>query len=169
MELNSSCPISFPSTSSTHDSLASNSNMLSDYVPTVVTNHSADPPPIRRSTRVHKTAVYLQDYDGTAATALPSPVTGFHASGSPYDISACLTYSHLDPKYMSYVMTISEGHSTPQFFSQAVQDPLWREAMDKEIQALEATKTWVLTPLPPRKRPIGCKWVYRVKLTLMAV
>ena len=164
MELNSSCPISFPSTSSTHDSLASNSTTLSDYVPTVVTNPFADPPPIRRSTRVHKIAMYLQDYAGTVATTLPSPVTGFHASGSPYDISACLKYSHLDPKYMSYVMTVSEGHSTPQFFSQVVQDPLWREAMDKEIQSLEATKTWVLTPLPPRKRPIGCKWVYRVKL-----
>ena len=36
--------------------------------------------------------------------------------------------------------------------------------MDKEIQALEQTHTWVLTPLPPGKRPIGCKWVYRVKL-----
>lgn len=38
--------------------------------------------------------------------------------------------------------------------------------MDKETEALEATKTWVLTPLPPSKRPIGCKWVYRVKLNL---
>ena len=38
--------------------------------------------------------------------------------------------------------------------------------MDKEIEALEATKTWVLTPLPPGKRPIRCKWVYRVKLNL---
>ena len=36
--------------------------------------------------------------------------------------------------------------------------------MDKEIQTLEQTHTWVLTPLPPGKRPIGCKWVYRVKL-----
>ena len=36
--------------------------------------------------------------------------------------------------------------------------------MDKEIQALEQTHTWVLTPLPPGTRPIGCKWVYRVKL-----
>ena len=36
--------------------------------------------------------------------------------------------------------------------------------MDKEIQALEQIHTWVLTPLPPGKRPIGCKWVYRVKL-----
>ena len=36
--------------------------------------------------------------------------------------------------------------------------------MDKEIQALEQTHTWVLTPLPPGIRPIGCKWVYKVKL-----
>ena len=36
--------------------------------------------------------------------------------------------------------------------------------MDKEIQALKQTHTWVLTPLPPSKRPIGCKWIYRVKL-----
>ena len=45
-------------------------------------------------------------------------------------------------------MTVSQGHSTPQYFSQAIQDPLWREAMDKEIHALETTKTWILTPLP---------------------
>ena len=36
--------------------------------------------------------------------------------------------------------------------------------MDKEIQALEHTHTRALTPLPPSKRPIGCKWVYRLKL-----
>ena len=108
--------------------------------------------------------MYLQDYACTTTTALQSSVAFSHASGSPYDISACLTYSHLDPKYKSYLMTVSEGHLAPQYFSQAVHDPLWREAMDKEIQALEATKSWVLTPLPPGKRLVGCKWVYRVKL-----
>ena len=36
--------------------------------------------------------------------------------------------------------------------------------MDKENQALGKTGTWVLTPLPVGKRPIGCKWVYKVKL-----
>lgn len=61
-------------------------------------------------------------------------------------------------------MTVSQGHSTLQYFSQAIQDPLWREAMDKEILALETTKTWILTPLPSGKRTIGCKWVYRMKL-----
>ena len=35
--------------------------------------------------------------------------------------------------------------------------------MDKEIGALEINDTWTLTPLPPSKTPIGCKWVYRFK------
>lgn len=36
--------------------------------------------------------------------------------------------------------------------------------MAAEIHALEANNTWLLTDLPPNKRPIGCKWVYKVKL-----
>ena len=35
--------------------------------------------------------------------------------------------------------------------------------MGKKIEALEVTNTWSLVPLPSGKRPIGCKWVYRVK------
>lgn len=36
--------------------------------------------------------------------------------------------------------------------------------MDKEICVLEKKNIWVLTPLPPGKTPIACKWVYKVKL-----
>ena len=35
--------------------------------------------------------------------------------------------------------------------------------MDTEIAALEANNTWTLTLLPPHKRAVGCKWVYKVK------
>ena len=35
--------------------------------------------------------------------------------------------------------------------------------MTAEINALESNNTWTLTPLPPHKRAIGCKWVYKVK------
>ena len=32
-----------------------------------------------------------------------------------------------------------------------------------EIEALEANGTWTLTTLPKGKKPIGCKWVYKIK------
>nr|GEV29090.1 zinc finger, CCHC-type [Tanacetum cinerariifolium] len=35
--------------------------------------------------------------------------------------------------------------------------------MNKELQALEANKTWELVLLPLNMIPIGCKWVYRIK------
>jgi hypothetical protein len=36
--------------------------------------------------------------------------------------------------------------------------------MHLEIATLQAIETWSLIPLPSHKRPIGCKWVYKIKL-----
>ncbi|KAL0546824.1 hypothetical protein IC582_016742 [Cucumis melo] len=42
-------------------------------------------------------------------------------------------------------------------------DPLWQKAMNDELQALEKTHTWDYVDLPSGKRPIGCKWIYKIK------
>jgi len=38
--------------------------------------------------------------------------------------------------------------------------------MNVELQALERNDTWMLTKLPPGKRAIGCKWLYKNKYRL---
>jgi len=35
--------------------------------------------------------------------------------------------------------------------------------MVEELTTLYQTHTWDLVPLPPRKRPIGSHWVYKIK------
>lgn len=38
------------------------------------------------------------------------------------------------------------------------------EAINIELQALARNHKWIVTDLPPNKRPIGCKWISKVKL-----
>ena len=35
--------------------------------------------------------------------------------------------------------------------------------MDEEMNALDDSGTWELTPLPKENNAIGCKWVYKIK------
>lgn len=51
----------------------------------------------------------------------------------------------------------------PISFEDAATETHWLKAMDEEIHAIEKNGTWELTDLPPRKKPIGVKWVYKTK------
>lgn len=35
--------------------------------------------------------------------------------------------------------------------------------MNAELEALHLNKTWTITDLPQGKKPIGCKWVFKIK------
>lgn len=39
----------------------------------------------------------------------------------------------------------------------------WREAMDQEYHSLTNLKTWSLTKLPPKRKAIKCRGVYKKK------
>ena len=51
----------------------------------------------------------------------------------------------------------------PATYSEAASQLVCQEAMQKEFAALDANHTWDLVPLPSHKKPIGCKWVFKVK------
>ena len=45
-----------------------------------------------------------------------------------------------------------------------MEDPIkWDQAINDEMRSLEKNDTWVLTVLPPRKRALLNKWVFRIK------
>jgi hypothetical protein len=53
----------------------------------------------------------------------------------------------------------------PITFQEAVEEDYWRSAMEEEIQAIQKNNTWELLTLPPKKKTIGVKWVYKIKRT----
>lgn len=55
------------------------------------------------------------------------------------------------------------AHYEPTSVKQALADPNWLAAMKEEYAALMRNNTWTLVNLPPGRRAIGCKWVFRLK------
>jgi hypothetical protein len=51
----------------------------------------------------------------------------------------------------------------PTTFHEAEQEAAWRQAMSEEIKSILENNTLKLTDLPACHRPIGLKWVYKLK------
>ncbi|GKB22798.1 ribonuclease H-like domain-containing protein [Tanacetum coccineum] len=47
--------------------------------------------------------------------------------------------------------------------NKAVKNPNWVEAMNNEIEALNRNNTWTICDLPPRRKAIGSKWLWKIK------
>ena len=54
--------------------------------------------------------------------------------------------------------------SDPQSFKEAFHDPRWKETMDEEFDLLHENKTYELASLPPRRKLVQCKWIYKTKI-----
>ncbi|RVW68050.1 Retrovirus-related Pol polyprotein from transposon RE1 [Vitis vinifera] len=100
----------------------------------------ASPPPepiLRRSQRPHHPPMALRDY--VCNQVISQPFAAFVIKSTKSQ----------DIEPTSYAEAASHSH--------------WQEAMQSELAALEANHTWSLTSLPPGKKPIGCRWVYKIK------
>ena len=62
-------------------------------------------------------------------------------------------------EYMTRVAEVCELESN----AEAAKDANWRAAMEEEMHALAANETWDLVDAPKGVKPIGCRWVYKVK------
>ena len=51
----------------------------------------------------------------------------------------------------------------PLSYSEASQEEVWRLAMREEMLAIDRNNTWELEIPPPNCRPIGLKWIFKLK------
>ena len=51
----------------------------------------------------------------------------------------------------------------PLTFQEAGEEDCWRLAMEEEIHVIQKNDTWELSALPPKKKMIGVKQVYKIK------
>ena len=97
---------------------------------------------LRRSIRSIRPPQRLQDF-----------VT-YHAT--TYPIENYMSYNNISSNYCAYLSSIS-NQNEPSNYQEAIENPLWKKAMEEELRALEKNKTWTIVKLPLDKKPVGCK------------
>ncbi|KAI3781572.1 hypothetical protein L2E82_11589 [Cichorium intybus] len=97
------------------------------------------------------------------SSRIPSKYDDFHLEGKyRYGIERSVGYAHLDYNSACFAATLNKSFE-PSCFDEAVKDPNWVRAMNEEMEALNRNGTWVITDLPKGRKPIGCRWVFKIK------
>ncbi|GJW88262.1 ribonuclease H-like domain-containing protein, partial [Tanacetum coccineum] len=73
-----------------------------------------------------------------------------------------VNYSKLSIENYNFSTSLNKI-SEPKTYSEAAKDIRWIEAMNQEMEALNRNGTWIIVDLPIGRKPIGGKWVYKVK------
>lgn len=105
-------------------------------------------PVLKRSDRTRTLPVKFSDY----------VIEGKHKFG----IEKFVGYSKLSHDFASYSSSLNKSVE-PSSYEEAVKDPNWIQAMSEEMDALNRNGTWVVVDLPKGRKPIGCRWIYKIK------
>jgi len=73
-----------------------------------------------------------------------------------------VSYDNCSSDHTAFCHNIS-AQAEPFSFKETAQHDWWKQAMDVELHALDRIQTWTLVPPPSDIKPIGCRWVYKLK------
>lgn len=135
--------------------MSNDSLVTTNPIPEPISSAQAQPSSIgqqRRSFRTKAAPIWLKDFVTLQKTN----------SSTPYGIANFISYSHLSSTYQAFLAASSHEVELSSY-QEAVLDPRWINVMKAEITALEENNTWDIVSLPKGKRPIGCKWVFKIK------
>nr|GEW86634.1 hypothetical protein [Tanacetum cinerariifolium] len=113
-----------------------------------ILNIQSEPITQRRSERASKLPTKLSEY------VLDEKVK--------YGIQRHVKYSHLSKENYCFSTNLNKTLE-PSSYYEACTNKDWVSAMNTKMEALNRNDTWVITDLPLNKKPIGCKWIYKIK------
>ncbi|XP_060971854.1 retrovirus-related Pol polyprotein from transposon RE1 isoform X2 [Cannabis sativa] len=155
------------------------------HIPTVTTSDSS--PTAAHSNESLPTVSTAVSNDSTQPTAMANvvPAAGV-VSGAPTAATTAAVPSHYRPAAASihgmqtrvksgiikprvlaatkHPFVVNRGKSEPTSVAQALLDPKWNSAMNKEFRALVRNHTWDLVPPDSLYNVVGNKWVFKEKL-----
>ncbi|GKC25959.1 ribonuclease H-like domain-containing protein, partial [Tanacetum coccineum] len=105
-------------------------------------------PVLRRSKRQSKLPVRFNDY--------------ILSSNVKYGIEKYVSYSRLSSVNICFAVSLNKSVE-PTYLVEALFDPNWVEAMNNKIEALNRNNTWTVCDLPIGRKPIGSKWIWKIK------
>ncbi|GJV35774.1 zinc finger, CCHC-type containing protein [Tanacetum coccineum] len=112
---------------------------------------------------------HIGDHSNDVPSETPKPHKGKRArKAKSYEIDFQLylvkgSRDQIGSQY-SYCYSIKED---PRTYNEGIQSQdvaFWKEAIDDEISSIMENNTWVLFDLPPGCKPLGCKWIFKMKM-----
>ncbi|KAL4033413.1 hypothetical protein IC575_006500 [Cucumis melo] len=79
-----------------------------------------------------------------------------------HSISNYVSYENLSPQFRAFTASL-DSTRIPKNIHIALECPEWKNAVMKEMKALEKNNTWEIGALPRGHKHVGCKWVFTLK------
>nr|GEW64091.1 ribonuclease H-like domain-containing protein [Tanacetum cinerariifolium] len=79
-----------------------------------------------------------------------------------YGLNRYANHTHLDSQSRFFISNLNKMLE-PSLFEEASKDPNWISAMNDEMNAVYENDTWNLVDLTFSRKPIGSKWVFKIK------
>ncbi|XP_076888172.1 uncharacterized protein LOC143538502 [Bidens hawaiensis] len=101
-----------------------------------------------RAKRIRTQPTHFRDFHVNLPPSIdPTRAVASQDSSTVYPLSNYISYDKFSKSHKIFLAAI-ESNDEPKSFNQAMQDEKWRDAMKKEIRALEENGMWTLENLP---------------------
>ncbi|XP_022023668.1 uncharacterized protein LOC110923922 [Helianthus annuus] len=101
----------------------------------------------------------------TRSAFVPKRFDDYIVGNAKYSYDKVVNYSNLPSETICFAANINKIIE-PCTYKDALDDKRWIDVMNDELSALYKNNTWDIVDLPSGKKPIGCKWVFKVKYKL---